>query len=105
MEKTPPLTVGRGPVPRHAARNPTIAGETRSDARVASEGPRPTEKSKPEGTPTETHQNMKHPHSTNHILWFAFQKSDDVIHRAFVEQFNAFRCHVGAMRRENYLLA
>ena len=30
--------VGRGPVPRHA----TIAGETRSDARVASEGPRAT---------------------------------------------------------------
>ena len=30
------FTVGRGPVPRRAA----IAGETRSDARVASEGPR-----------------------------------------------------------------
>ena len=35
---TAPFTVGRGPVPRHA----TIAGETRSDARVASEGPRAT---------------------------------------------------------------
>ena len=30
-----PFIVGRGPVPRHAA----IAGETRSDARMASEGP------------------------------------------------------------------
>ena len=39
-KKTPPLHVGRGPVPRHAA----IAGETRSDARVASEGPRATVK-------------------------------------------------------------
>ncbi len=38
--KNGPLTVGRGPVPRHAA----IAGETRSDARVASEGPRDTGK-------------------------------------------------------------
>ena len=35
---TASLTVGRGPVPRHA----TIAGETRSEARMASEGPRPT---------------------------------------------------------------
>ena len=54
-----PLTVGRGPVPRRApvyqkpllvrrtfacTRNPPIAGETRSDARVASEGPRATMK-------------------------------------------------------------
>ena len=43
-EKTP-LTVGRGPVPRHA----TIAGETRSDARLASEGPRDTGTSRPGG--------------------------------------------------------
>ena len=34
-----PLTVGRGPVPRHAAVYRTVAGETRSDARVASEPP------------------------------------------------------------------
>ena len=33
-----PFTVGRGPVPRHRS----IAGETRSDARMASEGPRAT---------------------------------------------------------------
>ena len=26
-QKTPPLTVGRGPVPRHASRTPTIAGD------------------------------------------------------------------------------
>ena len=37
-------TVGRGPVPRQRPRNPTLAGETRSDARMASEGPRATEK-------------------------------------------------------------
>ena len=38
-KKTPPLTVGRGPVPRHA----TNAGETLSDARMeTSEGPRAT---------------------------------------------------------------
>ena len=42
-EKTRPLHVGRGPVPRHAA----IAGETLSDARVASEGPRATVKNGP----------------------------------------------------------
>ena len=48
------FTVGRGPVPRHAStgktalagarfsRRSTIAGETRSDARMASEGPRAT---------------------------------------------------------------
>ena len=39
------FTVGRGPVPRHA----TIAGETLSDARMASEGPRATGKSRPGG--------------------------------------------------------
>ena len=39
-KKTPPRNVGRGPVPRHA----TIAGETRSHARMASEGPRATKK-------------------------------------------------------------
>ena len=44
---TPPLTVGRGPVPRHPSRNSTIAGETRSDARMASEGPRTTKKITP----------------------------------------------------------
>ena len=37
-EKTARLTVGRGPVPRHAP----IAGETRSHARMACEGPRAT---------------------------------------------------------------
>ena len=37
-----PLTVGRGPVPRHASGYRKLAGETRSDARVASEGPRAT---------------------------------------------------------------
>ena len=37
-----PFIVGRGPVPRQRSRNPTIAGETRSDARMASEGPRAT---------------------------------------------------------------
>ena len=41
-KKRCPFTVGRGPVPRHASRTPTIAGETLSDARVASEGPRAT---------------------------------------------------------------
>ena len=35
-------SVGRGPVPRHASIYRTIAVETRSDARVASEGPRAT---------------------------------------------------------------
>ena len=40
----PPFIVGRGPVPRHHPRNPTLAGETRSDARVASEGPALREK-------------------------------------------------------------
>ena len=44
VEKTLPLHVGRGPVPRHAAVIRTLAGETRSDARVASEGPRATMK-------------------------------------------------------------
>ena len=41
MKKTPPIHVGRGSVPRHRACtcNPTLAGEARSDARVASEGP------------------------------------------------------------------
>ena len=34
-----PFTVGRGPVPRHASVYRKLAGETRSDARVASEGP------------------------------------------------------------------
>ena len=43
MRKTVTFTVGRGPVPRHAA----IAGETRSDARMASEGPRATGKNSP----------------------------------------------------------
>ena len=38
-EKTPPFHVGRGPVPRHRSRHPTLAGETRLDARVASEAP------------------------------------------------------------------
>ena len=42
IKKTPPLHVGRGPVPRRAAVYRTFAGETRSDARVASEGPRAT---------------------------------------------------------------
>ena len=53
-KKRYPHTVGRGPVPRHAAiaeetsegpratEPETIAGETLSDARVASEGPRAT---------------------------------------------------------------
>ena len=43
-KKRHPLTVGRGPVPRHRSctHHPTLAGETRSDARVASEGPRAT---------------------------------------------------------------
>ncbi len=43
------LIVGRGPVPRQRPRNPTLAGETRSDARVASEGPRTTGTSRPGG--------------------------------------------------------
>ena len=46
------LTVGRGPVPRHRActRNPTIAGETHSDARMeTSEGHRATGTSRPGG--------------------------------------------------------
>ena len=67
-EKTPPLTVGRGTGPRHAScygktslrsygpkkHNLTIdnAGETLSDARMASEGPRATGKSSPEVSPT-----------------------------------------------------
>ena len=46
VSKTAPFTVGRGPVPRHA----TIAGETRSHARVASEGPRPTVIERSRGT-------------------------------------------------------
>ena len=38
-----PLTVGRGPVPRQCSRNPMLAGETLSDARMeTSEGPRAT---------------------------------------------------------------
>ena len=41
------FTVGRGPVPRHRSRHPTRAGETRSDARVASEAPRATMKKTP----------------------------------------------------------
>ena len=41
-EKTAPFHVGRGPVPRHAAVYRKLAGETRSDARMASEGPRAT---------------------------------------------------------------
>ena len=36
------FTVGRGPVPRHASVREGLAGETRSDARMASEGPRAT---------------------------------------------------------------
>ena len=105
-EKTPPLTVGRGPVPRHRPRarlcssgssealaslpsdpdpfvirrsqttdrethivtmelagdspprygDREIAGETRSDARVASEGPRATGTSSPEVSPTGMYQ-------------------------------------------------
>ena len=47
-EKKRHVTVGRGPVPRRAA----IAGETRSDARMASEGPRATGTSRPEVSPT-----------------------------------------------------
>ena len=43
-KKNADLHVGRGPVPRHRPRNPTRAGETRSDARVASEGPHTTKK-------------------------------------------------------------
>ena len=39
--------VGRGPVPRRAPVYRTIAGETRSDARMASEGPRATKKNAP----------------------------------------------------------
>ena len=42
--KTAPVAVGRGPVLRHAPVYPTLAGETLSDARVASEGPRATVK-------------------------------------------------------------
>ena len=42
VKKTVPFTVGRGPVPRRAS----IAGETLSDARVASEGPRAAVKKK-----------------------------------------------------------
>ena len=42
VEKRPPFRVGRGPVPRHAAGYRKLAGETLSDARVASEGPRAT---------------------------------------------------------------
>ena len=38
------IIVGRGPVPRHAAVYRKLAGETRSDARMASEGPRATVK-------------------------------------------------------------
>ena len=53
VKGTASLTVGRGPVPRHAPVYRTIAGETRSDARMASEGPRATETSRPEGSPTE----------------------------------------------------
>ena len=45
--RPPPVTVGRGPVPRHASVYRTVAGETRSDARVASEGPRATVKKTP----------------------------------------------------------
>ena len=44
VKKTPPLHVGRGPVPRRAWVHRSIAVETRSDARVASEGPRATVK-------------------------------------------------------------
>ena len=40
VKKRLPFHVGRGPVPRHAAVYRKIAGETRSDARMASEGPR-----------------------------------------------------------------
>ena len=47
-KKRLPFIVGRGPVPRHAA----LAGETRSDARIASEGPRATGTSSPEVSPT-----------------------------------------------------
>ena len=39
-KSTPRPPVGRGPVPRQAAVSRKLAGETRSDARVASEGPR-----------------------------------------------------------------
>ena len=46
-EKKRHFTVGRGPVPRHRSHNPTLAGETRSDARVTSEGPRTTGKNAP----------------------------------------------------------
>ena len=52
-EKRPPFRVGRGPVPRHAAVYRKLAGETLSDARVASEGPRATGTLKPEVSPTE----------------------------------------------------
>ena len=57
--RPPPFTVGRGPVPRHASigktvlvgvqfsRGLTLAGETLSDARMASEGPRATVKKTP----------------------------------------------------------
>ena len=43
VKKTPPLHVGRGPVPRHAA----ISGETRSPARMASEHPALRKKTPP----------------------------------------------------------
>ena len=46
-KKRRPFTVGRGPVPRHRSRHPTRAGETRSDARMACEGPRATIKNVP----------------------------------------------------------
>ena len=42
MKKTPPLHVGRGPVPRQAPGHRTFARETSSHARVAREGPRAT---------------------------------------------------------------
>ncbi len=47
VKKLHSLTVGRGPVPRHAPVYQKLAGETLSDARVASEGPRATVKKTP----------------------------------------------------------
>ena len=45
--KNAPGTVARGPVPRERWSARTMARETRSDARMASEGPRATKKTPP----------------------------------------------------------
>ena len=70
-DKKCPLTVGRGPVPRHRSHNPTLAGDRPpryghiETMELAGDRPPRYGHIEPRGLSYRTHRNMKHPQSSS----------------------------------------